>query len=874
MKLRPKHTSRKRSISRKALASIRVAANRWLGVVAFALAAGLYSNQSQAEIIAIVNPASETMGDGISYEKYVHWGSQPPPTYEALALTKLGDDDTYQFFNHNGAVFLREDSTASVTSQSTSYYVDYASIGYISYDLLHGAEENSNNWVNFSYTKDSQTQYVWAQFDIWVGFISPDRLTCLTYVYSFEQNFSLAEAILAKNTPTHVWHGTNSHWEDGANWMNGVPTVSSIARIAGNGSALISQPGAVANGIELGTSVTNKGELQVGDGGNLTANYLTVDGGKLVIDSRGSAAITDLSLADAEGSSGSIHVEGIASELHVGNVWIGRSGVGDATITSHGLLKTTQDAFVGGGVNSTGKVTVNFGARWEVGGALYVGNLGKGTVVVENVGELEVSGEGVLDGQGTSTAELNMQRDGSAIFHGPLTIGYSGKGLITIGEGSTLTSMGTTILGREAGSQGELTVEGRPMAHASADLKELVVGQNGSGRLNVGEAATVNVTARGSSVYFGREAGSSARVAVSGSHAVLALNVNDISIGLRGSAEVLVQNGGHFEASAAPTYVAERAGAVGTIHVSGADSLFKTSELHLGTGGTGVITIENGAVLEADVHLNSITAGSGTINIGADDQTHPTAAGTIDGNIRFEHQTNREAGRMNFNQTDKTTYAGNISGLGIIRQQGSGTTVLTGDGSGFSGQTGVVQGALFVEGSLGGETVVALNGKLGGSGSLEHVVLGRETALLVGNNDTGVGEMHIGTLEVNVLNVAFNFAGNQVGQYSQLKVDQWLSDTPSVYAINLTLNVESAYLPQLGDTFQLFTGTIINMPVNMTSFGNPLPEGYYWDTTNLTTNGTITVTNHGAVPEPSTWALLGLGVVVAACVLRRTRQRV
>jgi hypothetical protein len=54
----------------------------------------------------------------------------------------------------------------------------------------------------------------------------------------------------------------------------------------------------------------------------------------------------------------------------------------------------------------------------------------------------------------------------------------------------------------------------------------------------------------------------------------------------------------------------------------------------------------------------------------------------------------------------------------------------------------------------------------------------------------------------------------------------------------------------------VFDWTGVNPSGQFASFTNDLPAGYSWDTSQLYSNGDVTL-----VPEPSTFVLLGVGVI-------------
>ena len=87
-----------------------------------------------------------------------------------------------------------------------------------------------------------------------------------------------------------------------------------------------------------------------------------------------------------------------------------------------------------------------------------------------------------------------------------------------------------------------------------------------------------------------------------------------------------------------------------------------------------------------------------------------------------------------------------------------------------------------------------------------------------------------------------------------------------VLAGSLDVELIDGFTPQAGETFDLFNGSLSG------EFGQvylpALGHGLSWDTSSLNTSGQITV-----VPEPSTFALLGVGTVGILAYGRRRAAR-
>lgn len=86
-------------------------------------------------------------------------------------------------------------------------------------------------------------------------------------------------------------------------------------------------------------------------------------------------------------------------------------------------------------------------------------------------------------------------------------------------------------------------------------------------------------------------------------------------------------------------------------------------------------------------------------------------SGSIEGDVSV-------GGVLAFARADRAAFGGAISGDGVVRQIGAGTTVLTADSTAFAGRTEVRAGTLDVAGRLGGAVEVWAGGRLSGAGQV------------------------------------------------------------------------------------------------------------------------------------------------------------
>jgi fibronectin-binding autotransporter adhesin len=235
-------------------------------------------------------------------------------------------------------------------------------------------------------------------------------------------------------------------------------------------------------------------------------------------------------------------------------------------------------------------------------------------------------------------------------------------------------------------------------------------------------------------------------------------------------------------------------------------------------------------------------------------------------------------GAINFNQSDTSTMTSSIIGWnagGVMNQLGSGTTILTGNNNAYNGTTTVSAGTLLANSSnaIGTSLVTVTNtGTLGGNG-----IIGGATTIASGGTLTA-GSGGVGSL---------GFTGSlslAAGSTTSFQIHS-TSDFTSINLIGSSVNYGGTlvfnlinYTPVTGNEFTLF-----NMSGGATESGNfesiEVGTSYLnyaaglWSGTNdgvsyqfNDATGQLTVQ---AVPEPSTWALLGLGALGMMIVLRR-----
>ncbi|MCP4316034.1 MAG: autotransporter domain-containing protein [Hyphomicrobiales bacterium] len=447
---------------------------------------------------------------------------------------------------------------------------------------------------------------------------------------------------------------------------------------------------------------------------------------------------------------------------------VGNSGTGALTVEDGGLLDVTHSAWIGYVFGSNGTVTVkgvhtggsqDYRSTLSVGGSsgnfLLVGLEGTGALTVEDGGLVDVSDSvwigSVFGSNGTVTVK-GVHTGGSQDYRSTLSVGGTGwsylavgdedTGALTVEDGGLVDVTSDLVIGHVSGSNGIATVKGVHTG-GSQDYRstlsgnELMVGKSGTGALTVEDGGLVDVT---SDSFIGSASGSNGIATVKGVHTGgsqdyrSTLSGNELRVGDNGTGALTVEDGGLVDVD--ETFVigsASGSNGIATVkgvHTGGSQDYRSTLSVggaFVGFLGTGALTVEDGGLVDVtgDAFIGLRSGSDGTVNIGAAAGSTALAPGFF--NARSVYFGDG-AGTLVFNHTDVTgtyQFAPDIVSFGggthaILHE--AGWTGLTGDGSGFDGQTSIDGGILSVSGSLGGVVNINSGGTLAGTGMLSGIV--------------------------------------------------------------------------------------------------------------------------------------------------------
>ncbi len=662
----------------------------------------------------------------------------------------------------------------------------------------------------------------------------------------------LAAATLAVAASAHAATITKANNTDdlslGSSWTGGVaPGAGDIA--------------------QFDTSIIGTGSNTYDFTSNLTWQVVRVDratataGGTETIGSSNGSTLTltaSRALANIGTTTNFINESAIVLNSSSGASLVLNSGIVLApTANSASLITSSRALTVNGAITLAGNSLDLFaaGSTTKLAGAI----TGTGAITKLGSGILEITGNNanftgafVSKGSGASGTAIGLN-------------GLANASSVTLTTSAlTIGSNGTTTINNLSGASGTIIRTDYTIGGGAAAARTLVVNQSVDGTF-AGNFS--NEGTGGRSLALNKQGG--AKLTLTGSNTLsggVTVNNGSLAAGSLtafGTGAVAV-NGGTLELGGfAVTNAITLAG--GTLGNSGA-AVTRAGDVALAAassiGGTGDITL--GGAITGAFGLTKVGTGTVTLN-GANAATGITVTA---GTLKAGTATALGGGAVAVNggalDLNGFTIANDVtlSGTGsLTNSAGTGIAVNnlalgTAGTVGTNGQTLTVGGALTGSGTINGN--VAVNGTL---------AIGNSPGLITVNGDTTLSASTASLFEIAGI-------GARGTAYDALTVTGTLTLDGTIAVV--TYGGFDTTTLTAGTTYDLLDwGTLnasgFNIASDLDLSGLALAGGLEWDTTNFLTDGTISVVVT-AVPEPSTYGLMGAGALAAMAFVRRRRK--
>jgi T5SS/PEP-CTERM-associated repeat protein len=200
-------------------------------------------------------------------------------------------------------------------------------------------------------------------------------------------------------------------------------------------------------------------------------------------------------------------------------------------------------------------------------------------------------------------------------------LGYSGTGTLDITQGGKVNSVGC-YLGMNAGSSGSLKVSGEGSTLSSST--GCYVGYNGTGTFRIEAGGQCTDSGSGK---IGSQTGSSGSVTVTGTNSTW--STGTLTIGSSGTGTLSIESGAHVYNTQG--FLGVNSGSTGTVTVSGSGSQWiNSAALTVGDNGSGTLTVSNGGEVSTQLLYASLSSllGNGIITV--------TQGAVLDADLQFD----------------------------------------------------------------------------------------------------------------------------------------------------------------------------------------------------------------------------------------------
>ncbi len=683
----------------------------------------------------------------------------------------------------------------------------------------------------------------------------------------------------------------------------GALTISANATINNtSGAAVINaanQSWTLTDGLTFGTAnSTSANNLDLGTGNvTISASRAITFAGTNSTLSMGFGNITSASSGrtlTANGAGNTLLLRGLSLSQN-GTVAVSATLAGSANIRIDGAIVPGSAFAHGVTITNTGTTTFNgtntyTGATTISAGTLALSGSLNGSNVIINGGTLNQTSAGLIAGgsatlavsSGTATLAGNNTYAGGTTLSsaGTLNINHA----YALGSGSLLTTGGTI----DNTSGGAIT-----LATTNAQSWNGIITFLGTSDLNLGTGAVTMSNDR-----------------------IVSVNAGNLTIGgaiaEASAGKTLTKNGsGTLFLTGNNTYTGSTTINAGTLFLTGNN--ISTGNTVINAGVLNVAYLTNNSVsgplgntTTANVRLQ---LGDGTLQYTGSNVTSSDRGFRIIGNATFDASGNGSGATMSLTKTGAIdsyfsgnkilSLAGSNTGSNLISgsfsdnsatntlsvvKSGAGTWIMGGTNT-YTGATIVTGGKLYINGTTSTSSAVDVTGGLlGGNGTIGGSVTVNSGATIAGGVN-GVGMLTLSNSLTLSDNSTFSagIGGSTAGsQYSQVLVAGAVTLNG---ANNLALTL--SYTPTDQQLFFLTAGatSITGSFDSLNGVSVALPQGAFFTLgdqqfiigyTGNSTAGTFQggndlVLQASAVPEPSTWALLGLGLFSAVLLVRRQK---
>ncbi len=705
-------------------------------------------------------------------------------------------------------------------------------------------------------------------------------------------------------TGTAIITGTGSIWSsqftDVGLSTTGSLSVASGGSFAGNVMSIGRLSGVTGTVTVdgIGSSMALSGNLLLGNEGT---GLLTVSGG---------AAASDFgsSLGFVAGSSGTATVTGAGSTwTNADNLFVGDLAIGVLNIASGGTVTTNGLGRIGNNAGANGTVIANgSGSSWTNAHELVVGNQGTGSLTISNAATVR-STAGFIGNGSTGSGTVTVDGVGSAwnTTTDHIWVGYSGQGTLNVTNGGSVTSLYST-LGYQPGSSGTLNVSGAGSSFGVTH--EFVVGIHGTLLVSSGG---------GVSTEFGDVDGTAATATITGAGSAWN-NTLDFRVGYQGQGSLLLSNGGAVHTGGG--FIGTLGSSNGSAVIDGAGSIWtNVSGMYVSYSATGSLTLSNGGTVAVNSGAGTVTLalnalGNGTLNIGAA-AAGPAAAGgfvnaatitTGTGNGTLQFDTNAASATPYYLTKNGTSGGTAVTITGPTKVINTGGYNVLPGASTYTGSTTITGGTLVAgNNSAFGSSTVTLNGgtlnvasgisfgntlnltvnggTLAGNGTFTSPLTLGSTVTIAPGNSPGTLHFASGLTLNNGITTDLEIrapTGSAGTDWDLINVTGTLNLTPlsaggyTLKVISLALSNSPGAVSGLGST----ASWTFASATTLTGFS---ASKFTIDSSSFTGGGIFAVTQAGnnlvlnftAVPEPSTCALMALGLGFIGFTVRRKISR-